>query len=235
MRNTHRCLRFLSGEDVRLHMPNRVRVGVLALAALLDHGVGRLEEPAVLPDCLAVLVAGEVGEARRSKDDGEVVFTGVDDDEGARRVDGSDVDLWVGSGGDTSQYAHKVETAGRVEPGEIASEASRQSEGRWIERCRRCFRWEGVGRRQLVGRSRERSQVRIDTDDRRTVRTVDGLGNVELVRSTTALTCGRLRRRWWSRRFEHQRFAGADRIAGNGRLDEGRTVAPWLSGSALDE
>ena len=71
-----------------------------------------------LTDFLA-RVSCELGEGLGGEDDGEVVAASINDEEGARGVDGTDVDGRIWASGDSSEDGEDVESGRRVETGEV--------------------------------------------------------------------------------------------------------------------
>lgn len=84
----------------RAQLEGRVRVDKFALHAPPDNTVGSLEEAAVLAHDLRLRVAGQSLKGFRDVNDGVILRQNVAKHEGARQVDGPDVDLGIRPRGD---------------------------------------------------------------------------------------------------------------------------------------
>jgi hypothetical protein len=109
------------------HLAHCLVVDELAAGLWLDLATGGLKEAAVLAHDLGLRIAREHDEGVRGVDDGRVGLLEVAKQQGDGAVDGSKLDLWVGSGGypqlrwvlvgaqcdrlvDTHENAHHVES-----------------------------------------------------------------------------------------------------------------------------
>ena len=119
--------------------------GELAVLSLLYFTVWGLEKATVCAEDFLFGVTGQIAEGRGDVYDWVVETTLVSDDERAGHVDRTEDDLWVRSGGDTSENGEKIET-GRGVDGQAKGKGWRY---RW--NCSRC-RWRWRRRRGLMKR-----------------------------------------------------------------------------------
>jgi hypothetical protein len=84
------------------------------LLTFLYVSIGGLQEATIATENLRFSVACKAIEGGGGVDDGTVVATNIDDSKRARTVDGTEHDVWVGTGDYTREEGEQVEARGGV-------------------------------------------------------------------------------------------------------------------------